>query len=235
VEQIVDYLKKARYPLVPWNSAAWHRANGSHGEDRRAPLETAGHDTRIAAVMSGTAYALHDMFNTIEIHGKYSVVAELKENKSLIGNYPRRVKQGEAISTVGLLRGGTKRSPHQGFRWLDEHGKWNYGTLAQAAAYVKRREVADAKKAKAKAAAAAKAKRAARRAEVKRIAKYLNSHARVLRLPKTAASGNGIPGPYYYRLEQAFGRANGLYTGKVTGINSASTKKIDVYLAEQTK
>jgi hypothetical protein len=232
--QIVDYLKKRGYPLVPWNSAAWHRANGSHGEDRRAPLETGGLPTRLPAVMSGTAHALHDAYNTVEIHGKYGVIAELKENLRLLGSFPRKVEQGEHIALVGLLRGGVRRSPHQSARWVDEHGVWHNGTLGQAAAYVKRREAADARKARAKAAAAAKAKRAARKAEVKRIAKYLNRHARALRRPKTAASVNGIPGPLFYSLEQAWGRANGMYSGKVTGVNSASTKKVDAYLVGRT-
>jgi hypothetical protein len=71
-------------------------------------------------------------------------------------------------------------------------------------------------------------------AYVKRIAAYLNSRKLGY---KTAASGNGIRGPIYWRLIQLAGKRDGLY-GKgylVNGIPGARSRELEKYYATLAK
>jgi hypothetical protein len=227
MSQIKDY--NSKYRTAAGGSAAAHSARGSYGIDRLAPMQTGGKSTPIRALQSGALVFRHDAYNTADIHGAHGVVTEQKEIRSPIGGN-RHVEQGEVIGYVGLHRENQNKSPHDGARWPG-----GCGTPAQAQAYITKLERAAAARAKRARAAKAAAAKKARRAEVKRIAAELNRLAKSLRLPKTAAAYNGIPGSFYYRLEQKYGRAHGLYTGRVTGINNTATKKVDAYLAEHTK
>ncbi|MDE2100155.1 MAG: hypothetical protein KGL39_23065 [Patescibacteria group bacterium] len=225
--QIRDFNRK--YKTAAGGSARDHVRRGSYGIDRLAPLRTDGHPTPVFALQDGTLHLLHDRYNTAEILGAHGVITEQKELLDYVGG-PRHVKQGEIIGHVGLERDGQRKAPHDGARWPGGRG-----TPAQAQAYVAKLAKARAARERAAARAAAAQWKAARLAEVKRIASFLNGRSQYLGSPKTAASRNGIPGPLYYRLEQKYGRLKGLYDGPVNGINNAATRKVEAHLAELTK
>jgi hypothetical protein len=235
--QIDDHF--AKFPTAGGGSPLAHKLRGGYGIDRLAPMHTNGKPTPIRALQSGYLKWRHDGYNGADIHGANGVITEQKEIRNPIRpGVDRHVKQDEIIGYVGMHREGEDKAPHDGARWPGGRG-----TPAQAQAYVTRLEKAAAKKIAAKkkaaekraAAAKAAAAKRARKAEVKRIAAHLNTLAKTLKLPTTAAVYNGIPGPLYYRLEQKYGRKYGLYDGKVTGVNNAATRKVDAHLATLTR
>lgn len=65
-----------------------------------------------------------------------------------------------------------------------------------------------------------------RRAQVRLIAEYLNTH---LGGPDTEAAKDGIPGPVYWMLVQTWGRAHGLYDGRyvIDGVPGTQTYKVE--------
>lgn len=85
--------------------------------------------------------------------------------------------------------------------------------------------------------ATAPAKATLAKARVRRVAAYLNGRAAKLRRKPTTAVRNGIPGPRYWALVQAAGKADGLY-GRgyiINGIPGRRTRIVETVYAARAK
>jgi hypothetical protein len=66
----------------------------------------------------------------------------------------------------------------------------------------------------------------------RKIAAFLNTYASELAVSKTTTDQDGIPGPNYWRLVQAFGKKGGFYSGTVDGIPGPLTYAAENYIWE---
>jgi hypothetical protein len=216
----INQLKQAGYRVVYGNT--WHRLHGSlGGEDSNVPLLTDGKPTQLLAQASGWMTSPPSKFKTLYIQPTNTLDAFVYEEcKSFIGRVPRKVEIGEPIAIVGLVRPDSKGRPIARFPHQHAVRAGKRITVGALVAIYARQN--------------AKARKAQRKAEVKRIAAELNRCAAIFGMRKTAASRNGSPGRYYYKLEQRYGRENGLYAGKITGINTPATRAVDAHLAALT-
>jgi hypothetical protein len=182
-----------------------HKAAGyAGGDDHKTKVGQA-----IKSPATGYATLMHDGLNGVRVTVGDGNSAVMRELRSLKGNFPRNVKQGEVIGYAGLVRNGEAKATHiEG---------WLHGLRVPIATLIAYYGTA---------------------ARTRRIAKYLNARAKALGLPATAASRTGRRGRYYWRLVQTWGRHKGLYPRPkfiINGIPGPQTRKVEAKLATLAK
>ncbi|QEO08881.1 M23 family metallopeptidase [Protaetiibacter larvae] len=179
------------------------RANPHLGTDF-AP----GAGAAIPAVAAGTVVARSSspskvLGYTLEVlheDGVYALYCHMRAAAAVGAG--ARVELGQTVGYVGATGAVTGAHLHLAFSWTKGGGSV-IGATFDPIPYIAARSDPAAEE--------------ARRAQVRAIAAFLNQHAANLGRATTDADQDGVPGPRYWTLVQALGRAWGFYTGGIDG------------------